>query len=189
MKSLAPLIASLLIGGCGHETVRWYQPEGSGTLDSRSCGGPQDIFRLALDQQGSYMQAGVLVPKGRIADKWLDTPMLTYGIQVAPKTKIRVTEPVFIVRSEPGREIGRHPLARLSGPNFRSKPITEELDAPADRLDRGDSFYTASISVKSLPERFEVRYPTLMVNGQRVEGPGVRYALTERGFLLRRCLF
>ncbi len=121
MKSLAPLIASLLIGGCGHETVRWYQPEGSGTLDSRSCGGPQDIFRLALDQQGSYMQAGVLVPKGRIADKWLDTPMLTYGIQVAPKTKIRVTEPVLsFVLKQVGRLAVTHwpdSAARISALN------------------------------------------------------------------------
>jgi len=194
MRHLVLLVLAVALAGCAVETLRWYQPSGPGVAEERHCGGPKEVIGLRLDEVGTLLKVSI-EPAHR--DKQLDRskPTVTYSLTLGQNASVRVVEAVLVVLSAEGTEQSQYRFTTLNAPGFKSVPATTELRFDANgpnssnpRLAVLDNHYSAFITLEDLPERFQIRYPALIVNGTRHSGQVVSYASSVDSFLIHRCL-
>lgn len=193
-RLVAVALFSIAMTGCGREIIRWYKPSGAGITNNRNCGGPKQVMKFQLDQGGTILSVSIDAPNGEREHPG-PKPNMNYGIALAPGSRVRIMEPTFVVLSITGEELRRYPFSEVSGPGFKSIPATEEFRStlPSDtnkkkaRVSPIDNYYLVALVIDALPPRFQVRYPTLMVNDKLYAGPTVTYTISEGSFLIRRC--
>ncbi len=167
---------SILLVGCMPQTLRFYQPIGAGESIRQGCGVPADVMQFALDEHGSQLRVSL----------------------VAPRSRIRISEAKFVLLSPDGDKIAEYQFKSLSGYHnlpsgtgtYRLTPASEELVAKSDSAtEKWADQYIVSMTLSSAPERFQIHYPDMVINGQYRIGPTVEYVTSEGLFLRRRCFF
>lgn len=168
---------------------------GSGSVEERQCGGPKEVMTFRLNEAGSTLKVWI---EPAYRDKQLrlpKEPTLSYSIILGPSSTVRIVDPVVVVLSPDNTELSQYRFKTLHAPGFKSIPATTELrhdprgpNSSNPRLSVLDNHYTALVLLNNLPERFQVRYPAMQVDGVHHDGPIVSYAVSENTFLLHRCL-
>jgi hypothetical protein len=192
-KSPLAIMLVLAIAGCASETLRWYQPSGTGVAEVRHCGGPEEVMTFRLNEAGSTLNVSIEPP---YRDKQLarSKPNLSYSVTLGPRSTVRIVDPLVVVLSPDGVELGQYRFKTFHAPAFKSVPASDEIrhapqgpNSSNPRLAVIDNHYLALIPLDDLPERFQIRYPALLVDGLERSGPIVSYATLEDRFLLHRC--
>ena len=175
------------------DTLRWYEPSGTGTVEVRQCGGPKEVMTFRLNEAGSTLKVSI---ESAYRDKQhrLPRPYLTYAITLGPSSAVRIRDPVVVVLSPDNVEIAQYRFETLDAPGFKSIPAANEVrhepqgpHSSNPRLAVLDNYYLAVVPLDNLPERFQIRYPAMLIDGTHHNGPVVSYAASENGFLLHRC--
>jgi hypothetical protein len=194
MLRLAILVLSAVVAACAIQTVRWYEPLAAGSVEQRQCGGPKEVVVFRLNEAGSTLKIWIESP---YRDKQLGVPKqptIIYAITLGASSAVRIVDPVFVVLSTDNIELSQYRFKTLDAPDFKSIPATTELrhqsrpNSLNPRLSVLDNHYFALVRLDDLPQRFQVRYPALQVDGVHQDGPIVTYAVAENQFLLHRCL-
>jgi len=191
---------SILLVGCMPQTLRFYQPIGAGESIRQGCGVPADVMQFALDEHGSQLRVSVSHPEDerRFLEPGARKPGLSYQFLVAPRSRIRISEAKFVLLSPDGDKIAEYQFKSLSGYHnlpsgtgtYRLTPASEELVAKSDSAtEKWADQYIVSMTLSSAPERFQIHYPDMVINGQYRIGPTVEYVTSEGLFLRRRCFF
>jgi hypothetical protein len=176
------------------DTLRWYEPSGTGTVTERQCGGPKEVMTFRLNEAGSTLKVSIEASY-RDKRRRLPSPYLSYGITLAPNSAVRILDPVVVVLSPDNIELAQYRFQTLGGPGFTSIPAANEIRhepqgsySSNPRLSVLDNYYLTVIPLDNLPDRFQIRYPPMLIDGTQRNGPVVSYTASENRFLLRRCL-
>ena len=191
--------SAVLLAGCMPQRLQFYQPIGSAENIAAGCGVPADIAKFSLDERGSELRVSVSHPQDdrRFLEPEPKTPRLSYQFLLAAGTRVRITEPKFVLRSADGNKIGEYSFKSFSlYHDLLSGNVTVRLTSPSEELvgnpeakDIKWDQYIVSMGLPPTPDRFEIAYPAMVINGVPTPGPVVRYAAADGLFLRRRCFF
>ena len=182
------------------QTLQFYQPTTSAETISAGCGVPADIAQFSVDEHGSKLRVSVSHSRDerRFLEPGARPPYLSYQLLLTGATRVRISEPRFVLRSADGHMVGRYtfksfdlyPDSSSADTGVRLTPASSELVGRSEL--KGNQFdqYIVSMALPaSIPEQFEISYPDMVVNGSPVRGPVVKYESSEGLFIRRRCLF
>ena len=194
MSRIGLIVLAVVVTGCAIETLRWYQPSGTGVAEERHCGGPKEVMSFRLNEAGTILKISI-EPAHRDKQLGRTKPTVIYSMTLGPNTSVRIADPVLVVLSPEGAELSQYRFKTLNAPGFKSVAATTQLQYDAHgpnsanpRLAVLDNHYSVFITLDNLPERFHVRYPRLIISGTQHSGQVVFYASSEGSFLLHRCL-